>query len=186
MIPTGGARPRATGRAVVRSRVRPALVAVGVLAVLVSSHELGRAEPTNNYRPDLPPDALATGCFPLPGGAELDLAYQIRRDGDVLTSSGSRRRLLGQYDLVDRDEAERRILAAFVEVGFREVRSAAPDAPVLLRGPDATDVRVTVTELPDTDAGTLVRGEFLLDLPVVAAGDAEVCQDPKSTKRWAS
>jgi hypothetical protein len=170
----------------VRSRVRPAIVVVGVLAVLLSSHELGRAVPTNNYRPDLPPDALATGCFPLPGGAELDLAYQVRRDGDVSAQSGNRRQLLGQYDMVDRDEAERRILAAFREVGFREVRSAAPGGPVLLRGPDATEVRVTVTELPDTDAGTLVRGEFLLDLPAVVAGDDEVCQDPRSTKRWES
>ena len=60
------------------------------------------------------------------------------------TSSGSRRQLLGQYDLVDRDEAERRILAAFEEVGFRELRPADPDGPVVLRRLDATEVRVTV------------------------------------------
>jgi hypothetical protein len=171
---------------VVRSRVRLAIAVVAVLAALLVSHKLGRAVPTNNYRPELPPDALVTGCFPLPGGAELDLPHQIRRDGDVDTSSGSRRQLLGQFDLVDPDEAERRILAAFEEVGFRALRPADPDGPVILRRLDATEVRVTVTELPETDAGTLVRGEFILDLPVVAAGDAEVCRDPKSTKRWAS
>ena len=82
---------------------------LGVLAALLVSHKLGRAVPTNNYRPVLPADALATGCFPLPGGADLDLAYQIRSDQDVRTSHGSRRQLRGQYDLVDRDEAERRI-----------------------------------------------------------------------------
>lgn len=170
---------------VVRRRVRPAFVVAGTLTVLLLSHELGRAVPTDNYRPELPPDALATGCFPLPGGAELDLPYQVRRDGDVDTSGGSRRQLLGQYDLVGRDEAERRILAAFEQVGFSERRAAFDDA-VVLRGPDSTEIRVTVTALPDTDAQTIVRGEFLLDLPVTAGGPAEACQDPKSTKRWAS
>lgn len=162
------------------------VVVLGVLVALLVSHKLGRAVPTNNYRPELPPDALATGCYPLPGGADLDLAYQIRRDQDVRTSHGTRRQLRGQYDLVDRDEAERRILAAFTKAGFRELERADPQAPAVLRKPGESEVRVTVTELPDTDAGTLVRGDFLLDLPVVPATDAEVCQDASSTKRWAS
>lgn len=170
-----------------RSRVVAAVVVVGVLGLLLLSHTFGRAVPTNNYRPDLPPDALSTGCYPLPGGAELDdLAYQVRQDGDVDTPSGSRRQLRGQYDLVDRDEAERLILAAFEDVGFRQLRRADPDGPVLLRGPDATEVTVAVTEIPGTGASTIVRGDFVLDLPVTAAGTGEVCQDPKSTKRWTS
>ena len=168
-------------------RVRIVVVVVAVLTVLLLSHRLGRAVPTNNYRPDLPADALVTGCFPLPGGADLDdLAYQVRQDGDVAVASGIRRQLRGQYDLVDRDEAERRIVAAFEKVGFREQRRADPDGPVVLRRSDATEVSVTVVEIPGTDAGTIVRGDFVLDLPVSAAGSAAVCQDPKSTKRWPS
>ncbi|HYG92231.1 MAG TPA: hypothetical protein VD859_01480, partial [Nocardioides sp.] len=43
-------------------------VAVVVLAVLLLSHRIGRAEPTGDYRPELPPDALTNGCYPLPSG----------------------------------------------------------------------------------------------------------------------
>ncbi|WP_377325056.1 hypothetical protein ACFJIY_08920 [Pimelobacter simplex] len=159
---------------------------VVVLVLLLLSHEFGRAEPTNNYRPLLPPDALATGCFPLPDGAQLDLPHQIRRDGDHATPDGERRELRGQYDLVDRDEALARIVGAFTAVGFTEgPREDDGDgvAVVLTKGDQR--VRALVTELPDTSADTLVRGEFVLDLPVVAAAqDDPVCSDPKSTKRW--
>ncbi len=160
-----------------------ATVAAAV-AVLLLSPSFGRAEPTGNYRPDLPPDALATGCFPLPGGAELDLAHQVRDDRDVLTLEGHRRRLTLQYDVVDRAEAERRVVAAFAAVGFVAERGDEPDTLALTRGAQA--VHVLVEEIPGTSAETLVRGWILLDLPVTqAVSDAAVCGDPRSTKRWA-
>lgn len=154
------------------------------LVLLVLSHGFGRAVPTNNYRPLLTTDAIETGCFPLPGDARLDLAYQVRWDGDVDGADGGRRReLRGQYDLVDRDEAQRRLVASFAAVGFRPAGTEG-DAVVLTKG--AERVAITVTELPGTSAETLVRGEFVLDLPVVAVArpDDPLCSDPKSTKRW--
>ncbi|MDN5746816.1 MAG: hypothetical protein L0H31_17120, partial [Nocardioidaceae bacterium] len=108
-------------------RLRRTAVAVGVVAVLVVlllSHTFGRAEPTNNYRPLLPTAALETGCFPLPGGAHLDLAHQIRWDGDREVDGERRRVLKGQYDLVDREEAQRRLIEAFTWVGFTRARLA--------------------------------------------------------------
>lgn len=167
---------------VVAPRLRIAGIVAGILVALVLllvSHDLGRAVPTNNYRPLPTTDALATGCFPLPGDARPDLAYQVRRDGDV----GDRRRLEGQYDLVDRDEAQRRLVGAFTAVGFR-AGGTEGDTVVLTRGSER--VAITVAELPGTSADTLVRGTFVLDLPVVAATrpDDPLCHDPKSTKRW--
>lgn len=167
---------------VVAPRLRTAGIVAGILVVLVLlllSHGFGRAVPTNNYRPLLTTDAIATGCFPLPGDARLDLAYQVRRDGDV----GDRRRLEGQYDLVDRDEAQRRLVGSFTAVGFRAAGTDG-DAVVLTKGSER--VTITVTELPGTSADTLVRGTFVLDLPVVAVArpDDPLCSDPKSTKRW--
>lgn len=163
------------------------LVALAVVAVLLLSHRFGRAEPTDNYRPPLPPDALATGCYPLPGGAELDLAHQVRRDGDVDGPEGPRRELRGQYDLVGRDEAMARMVEAFTSVGFAE-RGREDDGDTLSvsLADGATTVRISAADLPGTDAETLVRGEFVLDLPVVAPArpDDPLCSDPKSTKRW--
>lgn len=168
-------------------RVRGTLIvgaAALVVALLLLSHSFGRAVPTNNYRPLLPAAALSTGCYPLPGGAELTLSHQIRGDGDVETETGQRRTLKGQYNLVDRDEAERLVVEAFTGVGF----TVDPDSPghwVRLTNPDLGTVAVLVTELPGTSEETLVRGEFVLDLPVTAAAkDDPVCSDPKSTKRW--
>lgn len=170
------------------SRVRAgALIgAVAVLAVLLLSHRFGRAEPTGDYRPELPPDALATGCFPLPGGAELDFAYQVRRDGDVEIDGELRRLLVGQYDEIDEPEALAAIVADFTEAGFVPVKRPAPYDAVLRQPGGADVVRVTVEQLPGIEEDTLVRGTFELDLPVVRARpDApEVCSDPKSTKRW--
>lgn len=171
---------------VVAPRLRVAGIVAGILVALVLlllSHGFGRAVPTNNYRPLLTTDAIATGCFPLPGGARLDLAYQVRRDGDV----GERRRLEGQYDLVDRDEAQRRLVSSFTAVGFRAAGTeggAEDGAVVLTKGSER--VTITVTALPGTSADTLVRGTFVLDLPVVAVSrpDDPLCHDPKSTKRW--
>lgn len=161
---------------------------VVVLAVLLMSHRFGRAEPTGDYRPDLPPDALATGCFPLPGGTTLDFGYQVRRDADVEVDGELRRVLVGQYDELDEAEALDAIVADFAEAGFVASRRPAPYDAVLRRpGAERGDVvRVTVEQLPGIEADTLVRGTFELDLPVVQPRPRapEVCTDPKSTKRW--
>ncbi len=166
-----------------------ALAGIGlVIAVLLLSHRIGRAEPTGDYRPEVPPDALATGCFPLPGGATLDFGYQIRHDGDVEVDGELRRRLVGQYDEIDEPEALEAIVADFVEAGFLASQRPAPyDAVLRKPGDDGTDVvRVTVEQLPGIEEETLVRGTFELDLPVAeAAPDAPaVCSDPRATKRW--
>lgn len=154
-----------------------------LLAVLLLSHRFGRAVPTNNYRPLITTDAIATGCYPLPGDARLDLPYQIRRDEDVATATGQRRSLQGQYDLVDRDEAEQRLVSSFEAVGFRP--TGGPGGEITLTK-GAERIGLSVKELPDTSAATLVRGTFVIDLPVVArAKDAPVCGFPSSTKRWA-
>ncbi|GAA4814323.1 hypothetical protein ACFQ0K_06215 [Nocardioides caeni] len=175
-----------------------AALAVVALVLLFLGPTFGRAEPDHNYRPPLPVDAIESGCYPLPGGARLDgLAYQVRRDTDVTTAAGERRRLRGHYDLVDRGEAQRLLVEAFRSVGFTLVPEVAEDAgdtgshpdggsgAVQLRA-DGETVRITVRELPDTDAETLVRGEFVLDLPVVAVArpDDPTCDRPSSTKRW--
>lgn len=171
-------------------RFRRAGAVVGVasvLVVLLLSHSFGRADPTGNYRPARTTDAIASGCFPLPGGARLDgLAYQVRRDKDVRTDAGPRRRLRGQYDLVGRDEAVGRIVAAFAKVGFRErARRTHGRTLVVELARRQQSVGVSAADLPDTGEDTLVRGEFVLDLPVVAvAEDDPVCSDPTSTKRY--
>ncbi|WP_322937667.1 hypothetical protein [Nocardioides bizhenqiangii] len=166
-----------------------ALAGIGlVIAVLLLSHRIGRADPTGDYRPDLPPDALATGCFPLPGGVTLDFGYQIRRDGDVEVDGELRRRLFGQYDEIDESEALEVIVADFVEAGFVASRRPAPyDAVLRKPGAGRADVvRVSVEQLSGIEEDTLVRGTFELDLPVAKASpDAPaVCSDPRATKRW--
>ena len=165
-------------------------VAVVVLAVLLLSHRIGRAEPTGDYRPELPPDALTNGCYPLPSGVVLDLPYQVRSDGDVVVRGEPRRRVLGHYSLVDRDEALARIVASFEDAGFSPEESdegslvLEDDAEVLGRRGTGI-VAVRVEQLPDTSADTLVRGSFELDLPVVErASDGGWCDNPSSTKRW--
>jgi hypothetical protein len=160
---------------------------VAVLVVLLLSHRFGRAEPTGDYRPDLPPDALATGCFPLPGDARLTFGYQVRHDGDVQVDGEPRRRLVGQYDELDAPSALAAIVADFEAAGFVAAGRPAPfDAMLRQPGGSRDDVvRVMVAALPGTSADSLVRGTFELDLPVVrAASAAAVCSDPKATKRW--
>lgn len=168
---------------------RPWLLAgVGlVLVVLLLSHRFGRAEPIGNYRPALPQDALETGCYPLPGGATLDFAYQVRRDGDVEVDGEARRRLVGQYDEIDAPEALAAIVADFVEAGFVAADDPAPYDAVLREPTAPADVvRVTVSQLPDIEEDTVVRGTFVLDLPVAAPPpDAPpVCSAMDSTKRF--
>ncbi|MCX6400393.1 MAG: hypothetical protein NTX33_10750 [Propionibacteriales bacterium] len=173
-------------------RVGIAAGALVVLVVLLLSPSFGRAVPTNNYRPLITTDAIESGCYPLPGDAKLDgLAYQVRWDEDTETPAGERRHLYGQYDLVERDEAQRLLVAAFTKVGFEETGSrelttnGVPTVDVALtKGQE--QVTISVSELPDVDPDALVRGDFVLDLPVVArAKDDPVCGFPSSTKRWA-
>lgn len=161
----------------------------GLVVLLLSPH-LGRADPTQDYRPSLPPDALASGCYPLPGGVRPGFPYQVRRDGDVATDEGPRRRLLGQYDVVDEDDALADLVAAFEAAGFRTLDDPGDHDAVLRRpggGPRAT-VRIRVEQLPGVEEEDLVRGTFELDLPVrrLPADAPAVCGDPKVTKRWSS
>ena len=140
-----------------------------VLAALLVSPHLGRASPTGNYRPDLPADALASGCYPLPAGLTLDFPYQVRRDGDVGRGAGRHRRLVLQYDRLDAVSVRARLGAALRRAGLPE---------------DAA----TVTAYPRVPADAVVRGQVVLSLPVVAqstaAPDPAQCLDPFTTKRF--
>ncbi|HVK28657.1 MAG TPA: hypothetical protein VM575_09950, partial [Nocardioides sp.] len=142
----------------VAPRLRRAGVVVGilvVLAVLLLSQSFGRAVPTNNYRPLITTDAIGSGCYPLPGNAQLDLPYQVRWDEDVATAAGERRILRGQYDLVDLVEARERLVGSFEAAGFHEVAGdddGRSGTAVMAKG--ATTITITVTELPDTSAET--------------------------------
>lgn len=173
----------------IRTRRTAAAAAIVVaLVVLLLSHRFGRAEPTGDYRPDLLPDPLAAGCFPLPGDARFTFAYQVRRDGDFLVDGEVRRRLIGQYDEMDAAAALDAIVRDFTAAGFEEAEPSPPYDAVLRRpgaGPQDV-VRVTVEELPGVDDDSLVRGTFVLDLPSIRlAEDApDLCDDPEVTKRW--
>ncbi len=159
-----------------------------VLVVLLLSHRFGRAEPTGDYRPDIPLDALTTGCFPLPGDVVFpDFGYQVRLDGDVEVDGELRRRLVGQYDQIDEAEALDLIVGNFVNAGFVASKRPAPyDAVLRQPGAGRADVvRVMVAQLPGIEDDTLVRGTFELDLPVTEVrSDDPACSDPRSTKRW--
>ncbi|WP_134766582.1 hypothetical protein [Nocardioides sp. 1609] len=148
-----------------RARLSAAALVVGSVLVLVSP-VLGRADVNGSYRPVLPPDGLTTGCFPLPGGVVPDFAYVLRRDGDTLAADGLRRRTVLQLDRIDAGEAKARLEAQFGEAGVRDVRIEARD----------------FEGVPD-DA--VVRGEMVLDLPVVTRqSDDPDCFDLNSTKRF--
>jgi hypothetical protein len=139
-----------------------------VVLVLVSPH-VGRAQPAGNYRPPLPADALASGCYPLPAGMTIDFPYQVRSDGDVEGPGGRYRRLVLQYDEIDRATAEQRITAALRRVGL-----------------PASNATVSAYQRIPSDA--IVRGEIVLRLPVVAqhtdVPDPAQCANPFSTKRF--
>ena len=178
------------GRRDGRRWVVGAAVVVAVAAVAVSPSR-GRADPSGEYRPPVPPDALSTGCYPLPGDARLDLPYQVRRDGDV----GSRRELVVQYDLVDLDEAVAGVVEAFTAVGFEVTGGAASldgvpevgdeDAVSVSLARGEETVGVEVAPFAETSPDQIVRGTIRLDLPQVAVqSDDPVCSDPSSTKRY--
>lgn len=167
-----------------------------VLVLIALSPSFGRAEPTGEYRPPLPPDALTNGCYPLPEGVRFDFPYQVRSDGDVLVGTETVRSLVLQYNLIDQDEAVAAVTAAFVAAGFDEVTSltAIEDDD---RG-DLADVATSFALIkedvvvsgiaypmdPLTD-DQIVRGTLQLDLPVVERQSEDpVCSDVESTKRF--
>ena len=153
-----------------------------VLLLVVLSPSFGRAHPTGNYRPDLPPAALNTGCFPLPAGLVLPFAHQVRTDGDVDTPGGPRRRLVVQFDLVDADTARAALYEAFVAAGFARV--PGPPEQATFSRPSTGPVGVTVTAL-DVAPDVVVQGYVVLDLPSIpVASQDPVCDDPYATKRF--
>jgi len=181
-----------------RRLTRWVIAALSVLAVVLValSPSFGRAEPTGQYRPPLPPDALTNGCYPLPDGVRFDFSYQVRSDGDVLIGSDARRSLVLQYNLIDLDEAVAAVTEAFTAAGFKTV-------PTVSYVEDENGSPITGTESftfsqgdvlvggiaypmdPLTD-DQLVRGAIALDLPVVERqSDDPVCSDVESTKRFA-
>ena len=140
------------------------VLAALVLAVLaiVLSPALGRAQPTGNYRPPLPPDTIQLGCYPLPHGFTIDFPYQVRTDGDV----HGQRVLTLHWDELDAAEVRRRLHAALRRAGLPR-RAAA------------------VTPFPDLPADAIVRGIVVLRLPVVPlSSDDPACRDPQTTKRF--
>jgi hypothetical protein len=157
-----------TTRSALRRRWWLLPVLAFVVLLLISPH-VGRAEPTGNYRPPLPADAIESGCYPLPKGLTLDFPYQVRSDGDVSGPGGRHRRLVVQYDEIDRATAQQRITAALHRAGL-----PASSA--------------TITAYPRVPSNSIVRGQIELRLPVVAqqkdVPDAAQCANPFSTKRF--
>lgn len=146
--------------------------------LVLASSAFGRAEPTGNYRPPLAPDALSNGCYPLVDGIELDLPYQVRRDGDVPTADGVRRHVVLHWDELDVDELEAALDRSLADAGYRR------SAPLAWTNGER-QVTATVTELPGLPADSIVRGTVVLDLPATPlASDDPVCADPYSTKRF--
>jgi hypothetical protein len=163
-----------------------AAIALALVLVLLS-HRFGRAEPDGGYRPDLPTDALESGCFPLPGEVVFDFGYQIRGDTDVARGDGVRRVVQGQYDEIDEAEALAAIVADFAAAGFVASEQPAPyDAVLAQPGGGGDVVGVVVNPLPGVEDDAIVRGTFVLDLPVLEspARAAAECEDPAVTKRW--
>lgn len=137
------------------------IAAAGVIAVvaLLISPALGRAVPSGAYRPDLPPDTIKLGCYPLPHGLTLDFPYQVRSDGNVR----GHRVLTLQWDQLDPADVRKRLGAALSRAGLP--RRAATVTPY--------------------DGRAIVRGAIVLHLPVVRlSSDAPACRDPDTTKRF--
>lgn len=141
------------------------LVGLALVVAIALSPHAGRADPTADYRPPVPPDALTNGCYPLPAGLRLDFPYQVRRDGPDPAAAG-KRRLVVQYD----------------EVGDRRVRQLLDGALADAGLPASAAV---VTPLPHRADDEIVRGTVVLTLPSVAnqRPSDPVCSDPASTKR---
>ncbi len=133
--------------------------------MLLLSPTFGRADPVGSYRPDLPPDALTNGCWPLPGGVRLDFGYQVRSDELRATADGSRRQLVLHYDELSGSEATQRVEADFAGAGVADAYVMAHDFSDL--APDA-----------------VVRGQMLLDLPPSKPERGSECRAPFSTKNF--
>lgn len=160
-----------------------ALVALTLL-LIGFSNSFGRAQPTGSYRPDLPPAALANGCWSLPAGVTFGFAYQVRSDGDFGEPGRERRRLVMQFDLIDAPAAHRQVGEAFVSAGFEDREPPNPQGLVLTK-PGFGRVDVVVTALAGVPDDSIVRGTIVLDLPTSAAEtDSPVCSEPFSTKRF--
>ncbi len=141
---------------------------VATVATVALSPRLGAAEPTFNYRPALPEDALVNGCWPLPGGARFEFGYQVRRDTVELTTAGTRRVLVLHYDRVDPGVARALVDAALTRAGVPERR-----------------FRVWVHPFEQLDADALVRGEMVLWLPPTQPrGASPECTNPFATKNF--
>jgi hypothetical protein len=169
---------RPTLRRLPRRVVAPSLAVALVAALLLVGVAAGRAEPSGNYRPPLSPDALSTGCYPLPDGLVLDLPHQVRHDGDVGTAAGPRRQLVLQWDLLDAGELVEALDDSLEAAGYTRTGEL-----VWERG--AHRVAATVTELPDLPEDSIVRGRLVLDLPVAPLSSTDpACADPYSTKRF--
>lgn len=168
---------------------RWALAAAAVLVVVLValSPTFGRAVPSGEYRPPVPPDALTNGCYPLPDGVRFDFPYQVRSDGDV----EGRRSLVVQYDLIDRDEAVAALAASFAAAGYAEEisddRYTGPDDARTVSFTNGTEtISAVVVPMDPLREDQIVRGTIVLDLPVVARqSSAPVCSDVTSTKRFA-
>lgn len=175
--------PRISDSPAVVRRAATGLAVVVVLVLVALSPSFGRAEPTGNYRPDLPPDALTNGCYPLPDGLTLDFPYQVRTDGDVTVEGEQRRELTVQYDVVDADDVVESLTSSFREAGFTTVTDSGDE--LAFERPDTGTVTATVTPLEDIPDDSIVRGTVVLDLPSVPlSSDDPVCDDPYSTKRF--
>ncbi|GAA5155467.1 hypothetical protein GCM10023340_40800 [Nocardioides marinquilinus] len=148
-----------------RGRAIAVAVVVGVALVLVSPL-FGRAAVTGMYRPVLPGDGLTSGCYPLPGGAQLDFPYVLRSDSDVLDAHGLHRRVVLHYDRVDGAEAVARAEAAFEAAGVA----------------DRVGVSARDFDVPDD---YVIRGEMVLDLPLTGReSDDPDCENLFVTKRF--
>ena len=134
--------------------------------LIVLSPTFGRAETTGSYRPDLPPDALTNGCWPLPGGVRLDFGYQVRFDELRATPGGGQRRML----VLHYDELSGAAAVASVERGF----AAA----------GVTDVQVVADDFVGTVPDAVVRGQMVLDLPPSRPEGRPECRAPFSTKKF--
>lgn len=147
------------------------------MVLVLLSPAFGRAEPTGNYRPDLPPDALTTGCYPLPDGIVLDFPYQVRHDGDVRSAAGLHRELVLHWDELDVDDLVASLGRSLEAAGYRPEGELA-----WVRGEHEVRASVTPFDVPDD---TVVRGQVVLTLPFAALASADpICQNPFATKRF--
>ena len=160
-----------------------------VVVLVVAGQSLGRAEPTGNYRPALVPDPLVLGCYPLPDGVRLDFPYVVRRDGDVVTTSGERRSLVLHWSLLDLAEVRDRLRTDFTRAGFTvtgpDTGAAELSLARHLPGGGTTRVEARLTDLDNPSPDPIVRGVLELDLPVVALSSTDPdCTNPYVTKRF--